>query len=87
MPAGSFGHASAKWTLARCEVARAADFGKNDITQATKTHLGRLLHPGDSAVGYDVANANLVDPELEKAVHKVRARVRGVCACMREALT
>ena len=39
-----------------------------------RTHLGHLLHAGDSAVGYDVANANLVDPELEKAVHKVGGR-------------
>lgn len=40
-------------------------------TLFTHTHLGHLLHPGDTAVGYDVGNANLVDPELEKALHKV----------------
>ena len=60
-----------RWGLASAEVARAADFGSNDRTCFTRTHLGHLLHPGDHAVGYDVANANLVDPELEKAVHKV----------------
>ena len=52
-------------------MARAADFGSNDRTFFAKTHLGNLLHPGDHAVGYDVANANLADPELEKALHKV----------------
>lgn len=43
----------------------------------TRTHLGHLLHPGDTAVGYDTGNANLVDPELEKAVHKVGRRREG----------
>lgn len=68
-PTGGYGHSS-KYTLANCEVARGADFGSNDQTFFAKTHLGHLLHPGDTAMGYDVANANLVDPELEKAVHK-----------------
>jgi hypothetical protein len=36
-----------------------------------RTHLGHLLHAGDTAVGYDLSTANLVDPELERAVHKV----------------
>lgn len=63
--------------MASCEVARAADFGSNDRTCFARTHLGNLLHAGDTAVGFDVANANLVDPELEKAVHKVGGRVGG----------
>lgn len=41
-----------------------------------RTHLGHLLHAGDTAVGYDVANANLVSSDLELAMHKVGA---GVC--------
>jgi nonsense-mediated mRNA decay protein 3 len=69
-PAGGFGH-NPKHALGSCEVARAADFGSNDRTFFAKTHLGNLLHAGDHAVGYDVANANLADPELEKALHKV----------------
>ena len=52
-----------------------SDFGRNDATFFARTHLGHLLHPGDTAMGYDVANANLVDPEVEKAIHKVRACV------------
>ena len=53
-------------------------------TLFTRTHLGHLLHPGDTAVGYDVGNANLVDPELEKAVHKVwrnKQRWKGCLRC------
>lgn len=69
--AGGYGAGSNRYALATCEVARAADFGSNDRTFFARTHLGHLLHAGDTAVGYDVANANLVDPELEKAMHKV----------------
>ena len=63
-----------KLALAQVEVARAADFGANDRTYWTRTHLGRLLQPGDMAQGYDTANANLVEDEFEKAVHKVCVR-------------
>jgi nonsense-mediated mRNA decay protein 3 len=56
--------------LAECVVARAADFGSNDQTYVTYTHLGHVLHPGDHAVGYDVGNANLVDGNLDNAEGK-----------------
>ena len=48
------------------QVARLSDLGSNDNTYYTRTHLGHVLHPGDHAMGYDVACANLVDPEVEK---------------------
>lgn len=64
-PAGAFNQDS-RYGLAEAQVARAADFGSNDRTSFTRTHLGHLLHPGDTALGYDVANANLVDLELDK---------------------
>ena len=35
-----------------------------------RSHLGHLLHPGDSALGYDMSTANTVDPELDTAVAK-----------------
>lgn len=72
-PAGAFNQDS-RYGLAEAQVARAADFGSNDRTSFTRTHLGHLLHPGDTALGYDVANANLVDLELDKylAAGKVR---------------
>jgi len=52
--------------LAEVQVAKAADFGRNDNVLLARTHLGNLLSAGDTVLGYDVANANLVDPELEK---------------------
>lgn len=61
---------NSKLTLAECVVARAADFGSNDQTYITYTHLGHVLHPGDHALGYDVANANLVDGNLDNAEAK-----------------
>lgn len=63
-------HNFGKFQLAECVVARLSDFGSNDQTYTTLTHLGHVLHPGDHAVGYDVANANLVDSNLENAEHK-----------------
>lgn len=59
-----------KMMLVECVVARAADFGSNDQTYVTYTHLGHVLHPGDHALGYDVANANLVDGNLDIAESK-----------------
>ena len=63
-------HHNSKLMLAECVVARAADFGSNDQTYVTYTHLGHVLHPGDHAVGYDVGNANLVDGNLDNAEGK-----------------
>lgn len=59
-----------KWTLAECTLARLSDFGANDNTYTARTHLGHVLHPGDHALGYDVANANIVDSDFEAAVHR-----------------
>ncbi len=67
--AGSWGGAGAgRFALAECQLARASDFGSNDRTTFARTHLGRLLHAGDAALGYDVANANLADQELDKYI-------------------
>eukprot|EP00887_Chlorella_sp_A99_P002026 scaffold18.g2026.t1 len=66
---GSYNHAG-RFALAQAEVAKASDFGSNDRTSLVRTYLGHLLHAGDMALGYDLANANVVDPEVEKAVHK-----------------
>lgn len=55
-----------KVQLAEAQVARVQDFGKNDTVIFCKTHLGGVLKAGDMAWGYDVAGANMVDPEIEK---------------------
>ena len=47
-----------------------ADFGSNDRTLLARTHLGAVLHAGDTALGYDLASSNITDPELEQALHK-----------------
>lgn len=47
-----------KWRLCEATVARASDLGVNDTTYFTRTHLGHLLHAGDSVMGYEVAGAN-----------------------------
>ncbi len=57
-----------RYSLAEVQLARSCDFGSNDRTGFARTHLGRLLHAGDMALGYDVANANLGDQELDKYI-------------------
>lgn len=39
-------------------VCRAQDMGVNDHQFYVRTHLGGILHPGDSVMGYYLANAN-----------------------------
>lgn len=55
-----------RFALAEVQVARVADFGKNDTIFTVKTHLGHLLNPGDHALGYDLYGANTGDFELSK---------------------
>lgn len=54
-----------KWILAEATVARASDLGVNDKTYFTRTHLGHLLQPGDSAMGYLLSETNFNNPEYE----------------------
>ena len=68
---GNAGYAHhGRWSLAECTVARLSDFGANDRTYSARTHLGNILHPGDHAMGFDVANANIVDSDFEAATHR-----------------
>ena len=50
-----------KMCLAVATVARVSDMGKNDTTFEIKTHLGHMLNPGDTALGYDLTKANWND--------------------------
>eukprot|EP00735_Rhodelphis_limneticus_P014159 TRINITY_DN815_c0_g1::TRINITY_DN815_c0_g1_i2::g.25330::m.25330 TRINITY_DN815_c0_g1::TRINITY_DN815_c0_g1_i2::g.25330 ORF type:complete len:597 (+),score=131.34,sp/Q55BF2/NMD3_DICDI/49.58/4e-163,NMD3/PF04981.8/9.6e-73,NMD3/PF04981.8/4.1e+03,zf-C2H2_jaz/PF12171.3/4.5e+02,zf-C2H2_jaz/PF12171.3/2.9 TRINITY_DN815_c0_g1_i2:101-1792(+) len=45
-----------KFSVCEVEVARVRDFGVNDTTFFVKTHLGGYLYPGDTVLGYDLAN-------------------------------
>jgi nonsense-mediated mRNA decay protein 3 len=47
-----------KHALADATVARSSDLGSNDQTFYVRTHLGGILHPGDTALGYHLANSN-----------------------------
>ncbi|KAF6136504.1 hypothetical protein GIB67_035063 [Kingdonia uniflora] len=58
--------AGSKYALADVQIARVSDFGKNDIIMTVRTHLGHLLNPGDTALGYDLYGANTNDIDLDK---------------------
>lgn len=59
------GPSKGRFVLAEATVRRASDFGANDVEYTTRTHLGALLHPGDSAMGYHLTGTNFNNPELE----------------------
>ena len=44
---------------------KSAEMSKNGQQFHTKTHLGHLLNIGDSALGFDFANANVNDDNLD----------------------
>eukprot|EP00245_Coleochaete_scutata_P015305 TRINITY_DN6769_c0_g1_i1.p1 TRINITY_DN6769_c0_g1~~TRINITY_DN6769_c0_g1_i1.p1 ORF type:complete len:529 (-),score=109.84 TRINITY_DN6769_c0_g1_i1:362-1948(-) len=62
---GEGGGSSGRWLLAEVQVARAADFGKNDTIFYIRTHLGHMLNPGDMASGYDLYGANMNSSEVD----------------------
>ena len=52
-----------KYALADVEVVRESDFGANDESFRCVSHLGHLLHPGDTVLGYDLTSELLVAVE------------------------
>jgi nonsense-mediated mRNA decay protein 3 len=54
-----------KFAVADCEVARSSELGTG-VTFQTRTHLGHLLKPGDTALGYDVASLVFNDEYAEQ---------------------
>ena len=54
-----------RFALADATVRRAADFGVNDEEYTVRTHLGHLLHPGDTALGYFLTSTNFNNPQFE----------------------
>ena len=58
--------------LAEATVARASDMGSNDSTYYTRTHLGGILHVGDSVMGYHLTGTNFNNElydKLEESKH------------------
>ena len=54
-----------RFLLAEATVARSSDLGVNDITYFTRTHLGSVLHPGDSVMGYHLTGTNFNNPQFD----------------------
>ncbi|AGO12638.1 AaceriAER299Cp [[Ashbya] aceris (nom. inval.)] len=52
------GDVRGRWVLADITVARASDLGVNDQVYYVRSHLGAICHPGDSVMGYYIANSN-----------------------------
>jgi len=63
---------SDKYTLAEVTVARSSDFGVNDHTFIVKSHLGRILRPGDFVLGYDLATINTNDKDAENWIETLQ---------------
>jgi len=59
------GQSSGRFYLAEATIARASDLGVNDTTYFTRTHLGGILHPGDTAMGYHLTGTNFNNPNFE----------------------
>jgi hypothetical protein len=57
-----------KYALADVLVARESDFGVNDVTFSTVTHLGHIIQPGDTVLGYDLISSS-IDWETEENFH------------------
>lgn len=55
------GQTMGKFALADVTVMRASDLGVNDTTFYLRTHLGAILHDGDSVMGYDLTSTNFND--------------------------
>ncbi|KAF2496642.1 nonsense-mediated mRNA decay protein 3 [Lophium mytilinum] len=59
------GPSKGRFALAEATVARASDMGANDATFYTRTHLGGVLHPGDSVMGYLITGTNYNNPHFD----------------------
>ncbi|KAF2838809.1 NMD3-domain-containing protein [Patellaria atrata CBS 101060] len=61
--------------LAEATIARASDMGVNDTTYTTRTHLGTIIHVGDSVLGYHLTGTNFNNAlfeSLERSKHASR---------------
>ncbi|KAI9683608.1 MAG: ribosome-binding protein [Trizodia sp. TS-e1964] len=55
-----------RFIFAEATVAKASDLGVNDKTYFTRTHLGGILHPGDSVLGYHLEGTNFNNQQYEE---------------------
>ena len=61
---------SSKHRLVWVEIARTSDLGENDTQFSVLSHLGNVLKPGDSVLGYDLTTANINDDNVEEMQRK-----------------
>ncbi|KAI8328959.1 NMD3 family-domain-containing protein [Chlamydoabsidia padenii] len=59
-----------KYVLADIHVARMADFGRNDDEYIARSHLGGILNPGDTVMGYDLKRSNFNNDEFDKLLDR-----------------
>lgn len=59
------GRISHKHVVSDVWLVRASELGVNDATIHTRTHIGHLLKPGDSVMGYNLIDANINDPVFD----------------------
>lgn len=52
--------------LADVWVVKSSELGSNEQQYHCRTHLGHLLNPGDSVLGFDLRTSNVNDTHLEK---------------------
>ncbi|RMZ89456.1 hypothetical protein DV736_g3327, partial [Chaetothyriales sp. CBS 134916] len=62
----ALGQQAGRLFLAEATVARASDMGVNDNTYFCRTHLGAVLHVGDSVLGYHLTGTNFNDPQFQE---------------------
>jgi nonsense-mediated mRNA decay protein 3 len=60
------GNISDKFAIADVWVVKSEDLGLDQNTIHTRTHLGGILKPGDSVLGYDLSGSNINDDNFEK---------------------
>ncbi|KJY00482.1 nonsense-mediated mRNA decay protein 3 [Zymoseptoria brevis] len=59
------GPAKGRFLLAEATVCRSSDLGVNDTTYLIRTHLGGILHAGDTAMGYLLSGTQFNNPNYE----------------------
>ena len=59
------GRTNGRFYLAEATVARASDMGSNDTSYFCRTHLGGVLHVGDSVLGYHLTGTVFNDPNFD----------------------
>lgn len=60
------GSISDKHVIADVWLVKASELGINDNPIHTRTHLGHILKPGDSVLGYNLKDSNINDVNLDK---------------------